>query len=138
MGKPKASPAVGILLTALAALLIVGLLTFAGPCEAHSSTAANSCYWAFRVLLGQSAILAIIAIVRIFETDEGERRGLSFACALIGVLIAAVPGGLIELCADTAMPCNAAMRPLALVVGIAVALVGGTDLVRRLLAIRKQ
>ena len=135
--KPKAAPIAGIILTALSAALIVGLLTFAGPCEAHGGSNTASCFWAFRAMLGMASVLAIISIVRIFETDEGERRGLSLAAALLGALIAATPGWLIDLCADATMHCNTAMRPCALILGIAVVVVGGVDLVRRLLAIGK-
>lgn len=135
--KPKAAPIVGVILTLLAILLFAGLATFASPCASHGD-GAPVCFWAFRALLGAGGILAIISIVRIFETDEGERRGLSLAAALLGGLIAAIPGGLIELCADASMTCNVVMRPFALCVGAAVFLVGAIDLARRLLAIRKR
>ena len=135
--KPKAAPIVGIVLTGLAVALIVGLLTFAGPCEAHDGASASSCFWAFRAMLGMGVVLAIISIVRIFETDEGERRGLSLSAALLGALIAATPGWLIDLCSSATMQCQTLMRPFALFLGIAVAVVGGVDLVRRLLAIGK-
>ena len=134
----KAQPRVGILLTALAVLLGAGLLTVAGPCAVLDTDETLSCFWAFRALLGVDAVLLIISLVRIFEQDEGERRGLSFAAALLGVLIAALPGGLIDLCQGASFSCNAAMRPFALVMGAAVALTGGIDLARRLLALRKR
>ena len=89
-------------------------------------------------MLGMGAVLAILAIVRIFETDEGERRGLSLGAALVGALIAATPGFIIELCADPTLHCNAVMRPFAMAVGALVFLVGAIDLVRRLLAIGKE
>ena len=138
MEKHKAQPAAGIVLTVLAGLLIVGLLSFAGPCDVHEDGSHGSCFWAFRALLGVGGAAAIIALVRIFEQDEGERRGLSFSCALLGVLIAVIPTGLIDLCSMATMRCNAVMAPFARIVGIAIALVGGTDLTRRLLALRKR
>ena len=134
--KPKAQPAVGIVLTALAVVLIAGTATFAGPCGGHDGQEAASCLWASRAVLGIGAVAAILAIVRIFETDEGERRGLSLACALLGFLAAAMPGPIIALCADPAMHCNAIMRPFILCVGIAMGLVGAIDLTRRLLSLR--
>ena len=134
MEKPKAQPIVGVILTVLAVLLLVGVAIFAGPCTDHGD---SSCLGASRAVLGIGALVAVLAIVRIFETDEGERRGLSLSCGLLGFLIAAMPGSIIPLCADPAMPCNAVMRPFVLVVGIAIGLVGAVDLVRRLLAIRK-
>ena len=141
MEKPKAQPIAGLLLTALAVLLIVGVATFAGPCASHdaqSGETATSCYWASRALLGIGAVAAVLAIVRIFETDEGERRGLSLGCALLGFLAALIPGPIIALCADPSMHCNAVMRPFVLCVGIAMGLVGAIDLTKRLLSLRKR
>ena len=137
-GASKAQPLVGIILTALAVVLLAGLLAFAGPCAVHAGEETRSCLWASRALIGVDAVLLIIALVRIFEQDEGERRGLSFASALLGVLIAMMPGTLIALCSDPSTHCNAVMRPFALALGIAVVLTGGIDLTRRLLALRKR
>jgi hypothetical protein len=133
---PKAQPAVGLLLTALVAVLLAGVATFAGPCS-HTDGELPGCLWASRAVLGIGAVAGILAIVRIFETDEGERRGLSLACGLLGFLLAAMPGALIALCADPAMRCNSLMRPFVLCLGIAIGLVGGIDLTRRLLALRR-
>ena len=136
--KPKAAPVVGVILTALAVLLFGGLSTFAGPCTSHDAADTPMCFWAFRAMLGAGAVLVVLSIVRIFETDEGERRGLSLGAALLGALIAAIPGGLIDLCSDASMACNAIMRPFALCVGVAVFMVGAIDLTRRLLSLRKR
>lgn len=135
--KPKAAPIAGIILTALAILLIAGIATFAGPCVVYGGGETQSCYWASRAMLGVGVVIAIISIVRIFETDEGERRGLSLAAALLGALVAALPGWLIGLCADASMQCNAVMRPFGLCLGVAIFLVGAIDLTKRLLAIRR-
>ena len=97
-----------------------------------------SCLWASRAVMGTGAVTAILAIVRIFETDEGERRGLSLSCALLGFLMAAFPGLIISLCADASMHCNAVMRPFVLVMGIAIGATGAFDLTRRLLTLRKR
>ena len=134
-GKPKAQPVAGVILAALAALLIAGVATFAGPCGAHDDAGAASCLWASRAVLGIAAVVAVLAIVRVFETDEGERRGLSLACSLLGFLCAAMPGAIISLCADPSMHCNAVTRPFVMCVGIAIGLVGAIDLTRRLLSL---
>ena len=137
MEKPTARPIVGVLLTLLVALLAVGVMTFAGPCTDHDGQTEMSCLWASRAVIAAGVVTAILAIVRIFETDEGERRGLSLSCALLGFLMAALPGPVISLCADPSMHCNSVMRPFVLVVGIAIGVTGAVDLVKRLLAIRK-
>ena len=133
----KPAPIVGVILLALSLLLAIGLKTFAAPCEAHNAGAVTMCHWAGRVVLGMDAVLGVIALVRVFEMDEGERRGLSFSAALVGALIAATPGWLIPLCEDPTVRCQSVMHPFCLFVGVAVALVGGVDLTRRLLALRK-
>lgn len=133
----KSRPITGVILLLLALVLGGGLLSFAGPCAAHGDGSVASCYWAFRAILSMDAVLAILALVRVFEQDEGERRGLSLGAALMGILIAATPGFIIGLCSEVTMPCHAVMRPFAMLLGIAVALVGGIDLTRRLLALRK-
>lgn len=138
MHESKPSPLVGIVLFALAALFAWGLTSFARPCDAAFADATSGCRWAHRALLAMDCVLGIISLVRIFELDEGERRGLSFCAALVGALIAATPGLVISLCQNPTAQCQAHLRPLAFAVGIAVAIVGGTDLVRRLLAIGKQ
>lgn len=132
--KDAPQPVVGIVLAALDALLVVGLLTFAAPCAYSGGSDVSSCHWAFRAVLAVAAVLGILAIVRIFEPDEGERRGLSLACGLLGVLVAAMPGFVIGLCGDPSMACNVAMRPFCMGIGACIALVGGVDLTLRLIA----
>lgn len=136
MSTSKPAPVTGVILLALAALLAVGLNTFAGPCQSHGSET-NACFWTYRAVLGMDAVLGVLSVVRVFELDEGERRGLSLAAALMGVLIAATPGLLIGLCDGTCMHCQEVMKPFCMAVGVAVALAGGIDLTRRLLALRK-
>ena len=134
MDKPKAAPVAGVILLALSVLLVAGDATFAGPCAHGGQT--GSCLWASRAVLGAGAVLIVLSIVRVFETDEGERRGLSLGAALVGAFVAAVPGGLIGLCGDPSMQCNAVMRPFVMCVGAAIFLVGAVDLTRRLFALR--
>ena len=133
----KARPLVGIALTAFSALLLIGVLTFAAPCDAHNAGMVGTCRWAGRVVLGTSVVCLLLSVVRIFERDEGERRGLDLGIALVGALVACIPGVLIELCADPAMACNGVLRPFCMALGIALAIVGGVDLVLRLLSLRK-
>ena len=76
MNTSKPAPVVGVILLALSALLAVGLTTFAGPCQPHGDEV-NTCFWVYRAVLGMDAVLGVLSIVRVFEMDEGERRGLS-------------------------------------------------------------
>lgn len=138
MRQDKASPLAGIVLTVLSALLVVGVLSFAAPCGVHDDGDYGPCHWAARAVLGVGAVLLVLSVVRIFERDEGERRGLSFAAALLGVLVACMPGVLVDLCATQAMRCHAIMHPFSVCVGAAIAVVGGADLVMRLMRIARR
>ena len=135
MRQDKASPLVGMILTALSVLLVVGMLSFAASCGVHEDGSVSSCHWAARAVLGVGVVLFVLSVVRIFERDEGERRGLSLAAALLGGLVACMPGVLIDLCAEQAMRCHTIMRPFVVCVGAAIAVTGGADLVVRLLRI---
>ncbi len=138
MNNDKAQPLVGIVLTALSVALITGVLTIAGPCATHGDGSMGSCQWAARAVLAVGVVLVIISLVRVFERDEGERRGLSFAAACLGVLVACMPGIVIDLCTEGSMRCHTVMRPFVVAAGALIALVGGTDLVVRLRAILKR
>lgn len=135
MKKNRPAPLVGVVATILSVLLVAGIQTFAAPCV-YEGGEAVSCVWAARAVLGAGVVLSVLSLVRIFEMDEGERRGLSLGIACVGVLVACLPGVLVELCADASMPCNAAMRPFVMGVGAALALVGAADLTVRLLRLR--
>ncbi|MDO4798762.1 MAG: DUF4418 family protein [Coriobacteriales bacterium] len=135
MQQNKAQPVAGIILAVLSVLLLVGVGGFAGPCGAHNGAMPATCQWAARAVLGVGVVSAVLSLVRIFERDEGERRGLSLSVALLGVLVAVLPGVLIDLCADPAMRCVVLMRPFCVAVGVAIALVGGTDLTLRLIRV---
>lgn len=134
----KARPAVGIALWVLWVILVVGLLTFARACGVHDDGSMGSCHWAARAVLGASVVGLLLSLVRIFERDEGERRGLSLSVALLGALVAVIPGCLIDLCAVPTMRCHTVMRPFVMGLGVVIAVVGAVDLVRRLMAIGRR
>lgn len=136
MNTDTPQPLVGIIATALSVLLVVGILTFAGPCGVHDDGSVSSCFWAARAILGAGVVLVALSVARLLSRDEGERRGLSFGIALAGGLVAVLPGTLINLCMMQTMRCHTIMRPFALGVGAALAVVGGADLVVRLLKLR--
>lgn len=135
MNEDKASPLVGVILLVLSLVLVVGIQTFAGPCGVQESGSASSCHGAARAVLGAGLVVVVLSIVRVFERDEGERRGLSFAAACVGALVACLPGVLIDLCVAPDAHCHVVTQPFAMGLGVAIALVGGADLVVRLLRI---
>ena len=121
----------------LSVLLVVGIRTFAGPCGMHDDGTVSSCHWAAQAIFGVGIVLVVLSVVRIFERDEGERRGLSLAAALLGILVACLPGTLIDLCMMQTMRCHTIMGPFAMGMGAAIAVTGCADLVVRLLRLRK-
>lgn len=135
MNEDKASPLVGVILLVLSLVLVVGIQTFAGPCSVQESGSVSSCHWAARAVWGAGIVIVVLSIVRVFERDEGERRGLSFAAACVGALVACLPGVLIGLCAAPDVRCHVVMQPFAMGLGVAIALVGGVDLIVRLMRI---
>ena len=137
MDLSKSRPLVGLITDTLAACLVAGILSFAGPCT-HPGGVNHPCFGASRAILATAAVIMVLSTIRIFEMDEGERRGLSLAAALLGVLVALMPGVLVDLCADPAMRCVAVMRPFCVAVGVAIALAGGADLTVRLLRLRNR
>lgn len=136
MNKDKAQPLVGVILTVLSLLLLAGIRTLAGPCGVHDDGSVSSCHWAAQAVFGVGIVAAILSVVRIFERDEGERRGLSLAVANLGALVACLPGVLIDLCMMQTMRCHTIMRPFCVTVGAAIAVVGAVDLIMRLLKLR--
>lgn len=121
MSANKPQPLIGIVLTALSALLVVGLRTFAASCEVT-----------VRAVFGVGIVLLVLSLVRIFEQDEGERRGLSFAAGLLGALVAYLPGALVDLCTNHSAQGHAITQPFCIAVGVAIAVVGLGDLIFRL------
>ncbi|MDO4537656.1 MAG: DUF4418 family protein [Coriobacteriales bacterium] len=132
----RPQPLAGIILTLLSALLLAGVLSFAGPC-AHEDGSVAACSSAARAVVALGVAALVLSIVRIFELDEGERRGLSLGVATLGVLVVLMPGTLVSLCAEESMRCHAVMQPFCMVVGALMALVGAFDLAMRLWALRK-
>lgn len=100
----------------IAALLCIGVLTFAGPCV-HDDGSAAVCHGAANAVLAASIIGCIVALASLLARNAK----LSGACAIIvaccGAFAAAAPGTLFGLCMMQTMRCWTVMRPFALVCG---------------------
>ena len=111
-------------ITALAAaLLAVGVLTFAGPCV-HEDGSPGSCFGASQAVLAAAVASLVFAIAGIAVPNKriGGALGLAAACA--GIVAAASPGGLFGMCMVQTMRCWTIMRPFSLVLGVVIALCG--------------
>lgn len=138
MADSGAKPLVGIVCSTLTALALVGLLTFAGSCGVHDDGSIGMCYWAQRVMVAEAVVVLVLSLVRIFERDEGERRGLDLGISLVAALMALTPGTVVALCATETMRCHVLMAPFARVLGALVAAGAAFDLTRRLLSLRSR
>lgn len=136
MADSGAKPLVGIVCSTLTVLAIVGILTFAGGCGVHDDGAIGVCHWAQRVVVAEAVVVLVLSLVRVFERDEGERRGLDLGISLVAALIALTPGVVVALCATETMRCHVLMAPFVRVLGALVAAVAALDLTRRLLSLR--
>lgn len=106
------------IITALPAVLVLGLRTVAAPCV-HTDGSAAACTTAGHVLFGLAIASLALALMRLLGADLRTRRSFDLLLVLVGIAIALVPGTTLSLCADATMPCQAIMRPFARVMGAA-------------------
>lgn len=112
-----------VIAAVLSALLVVGVLTFAGPCV-HEDGSHGGCFTASQAIVTCAAISLVASIVGIALGKARARGALALVAALAGACAAACPGWLFSLCMVQTMRCWTIMRPFALVLGILVAVCG--------------
>ncbi len=113
-----------IIILVLALVIAVGSQTFLGACV-HEDGSFGACHWAARAILGEGALLAVLAALAM--ALKKERAGLYLAMAPASLLGMLTPGMLIAICGMDTMRCRMLMRPAMLILfGIALlaALVG--------------
>ena len=113
-----------IIILVLALVIAVGSQTFLGACV-HEDGSFGACHWAARAILGEGALLAVLAALAM--ALKKERAGLYLAMASASLLGMLTPGTLIGICGMDTMRCRMLMRPAMLILfGIALlaALVG--------------
>ncbi len=120
--KKTSIPAIIVLILAL--VITVGSQTFLGACV-HEDGSFGACHWAARAILGEGALLAVLAALAL--ALKKERKGLYLAMAPASLLGMLTPGTLISICGMDTMRCRMLMRPAMLIlfgVALLVALVG--------------
>lgn len=131
MGKPLFNAEMmkpAIVEIVVAALLVVGLLTFAGPCGVHDDGTVSPCFGTSHVLVALGAVACLVGVVRLFNLGAGVYKVLAACIGLIGLAIAVLPGNVLGLCMMATMRCHAIMRPFAIAMGVALVVVACVDL----------
>lgn len=117
MGKGRLRIALIVALVA-AVLLVVGVLTFAGPCGVHEDGTVSPCFGTSRILAAMGAVAAVAAIAGLAVRNASAQIALDIVVGALGVAIATAPGNFLALCMMATMRCQTIMKPFAIVMGI--------------------
>ena len=112
----------------LAVIIAIGSQSFLGACI-HEDGTLGACHWAARAILGEGALLAVLAALAL--AMKRERAGLYLAMAPVSLLGILTPGTLIAICGMDTMRCRMLMRPAMMIL---FALVLGAALIGWLMA----
>lgn len=104
--KKNTIPALIILLLSLIAAL--GSQTFLGACV-HEDGSFGACHWACRAILGEGALLAVLALMAL--AVKRARLGLYLVMVPASLLGLLTPGTLIALCKMPTMRCRMLTQP---------------------------
>ena len=110
--------ALDVILLALSAVLLLGVLTVFAPCGAKEDGGWMTCHWAGNAVAGAAAVLTALAAMRLLMKDRKTRLGLSAAMIPTALLAALLPGRLISLCMMPSMRCRAVMSPAVMVLSV--------------------
>ena len=110
--------ALDVILLALSAALLLGVLTVFAPCGAKEDGGWMTCHWAGRAVAGAAAVLTALAAMRLLMKDRKTRLGLSAAMIPTALLATLLPGRLIPLCMMPSMRCRAVMSPAVTVLSV--------------------
>ena len=99
-----------------AVVLVIGLLTFAGPCV-HEDGSAAACHAAWVAAVAGGAVGALASLGALLMRKAKSAGCVLLLAAVAGLFSAAAPGTLFGMCLMQTMRCWAVMRPFALVCG---------------------
>ena len=128
------SKAFGIVSAVVSVLVIVGVLTFAGPCVHDDGTAAM-CAGAGQGILWAGVIALLASLAGLLMRGKALKAVFGAVTAVLGVAIALMPGVIMQLCMMETMHCQAVMKPTAMLLGIVLAVVSVVGIV---MAVRGQ
>ena len=123
--------ALDVILLALSAALLLGVLTVFAPCGAKEDGSWMTCHWAGNADAGAAAVLTALAAMRLLMKDRKTRLGLSAAMIPTALLAALIPGRLIALCMMPSMRCRAVMSPAVTVLSVLIIAIAAMDVAFR-------
>ena len=109
----------------IAALIIIGLNTFAHVCTSMQGPCAKTKSIAIAVAI----VLAVLGLVQIFVSDKKINAILGIAGIVIGLITVLLPLVIAPVCSMTSMHCYVYTRPFLVITGIVIAIVSVIDAV---------
>ena len=119
--------ATDIVLIALCAVFLVGMLTFLSPCGPKEDGTWMNCHKAGTALTVLAVAALAISVVHAFAPRAAKKIS-DIVLLLCGILAAYIPGNIISLCMMPEMQCRAVTRPGAIVFGVLIAVAAVLDL----------
>ena len=121
----------------IAALLAIGVITFAGPCV-HEDGSTAACQGAANAILVAGIAGCIAALASLLARNAKASGVWALVAACCGAFAAAAPGTLLGLCMMQTMRCWTVMRPFALVCGTALFLCAVIAAIRSFAPVRRR
>ena len=109
----------------IAALIIIGLNTFAHICTSMQGPCAKTKSLAIAVAI----VLAVLGLVQIFVSNKKINAILGLAGIVIGLITVLLPLVIAPVCSMTSMHCYVYTRPFLVITGIIIAIVSVIDAV---------
>lgn len=117
-------------------LIVSGLVTIFVPsfytCQAHGKaiqlpggkSIPMKCLWTARAEIGMGVLLLAVGIFLFLSRTLESRRFLSVLVLIFGIFILLLPTTLIGICINPDMPCVVLMKPILLLIGVVVGVLG--------------
>lgn len=126
--------ALDIVLSVISVLFVLGSAILFDACPAKPEGGFMACHWANRAATAVGVVIFALSIESIFVSNQ-IKIGLNSGIFALAILLAIIPGILINLCKMQTMRCWTTFRPAVLVFAILIALFSVLNLI---LLIRKE
>lgn len=117
----KTARALGFATVVIGAVVVLGVLTFAGPCV-HEDGSTSTCATAGMAVLWGGLGVVLFGLLATAAVSRGHARAVSIvafaSAAVAALLVVLAPGTLFPLCMMATMRCQAVMRPFAHIAGV--------------------